>query len=295
MSSSKFTTMVHGKWLLAGEHAVIRGNPALVFPILSKSLTLDHQYGETTLIDVAGEQPEAIRLLFWQVAEYAMQLLQKPSSALQGIFNITNLIPLGSGMGLSAALCAAMSQLAAWYQWIDKDEIFQWAKKLEHLFHGESSGVDIAGATSTHGMLYSQKSSFKPIEQYWQPQWYLSHTGQAGITSACVEKVKQLWISKPQEAIAIDASMADCVHMALAALKQSQASGLALLAKAINQAQQCFVRWDLVSEKAQTHMELLSAAGAIATKLTGSGYGGYAISLWDKSPPLALKPSLIAI
>src|SRR5690606_18439496 len=126
-----------------------------------------------------------------------------------------------------------------------------------------------------------------PINQHWHPQWYLSHTNQPSVTSTCVKKVKQLWVTHPQEAMDIDTCMTDAVHMALKALKQPKESGLALLVKAIEQAQQCFVRWDLVSEKAQAHMERLSQAGAIATKLTGSGYGGYVISLWDKTPPLA--------
>ena len=38
-----FETTTFGKWILAGEHAVVRGHEALVFPIKEKQLTLRYQ------------------------------------------------------------------------------------------------------------------------------------------------------------------------------------------------------------------------------------------------------------
>jgi len=295
MPSSNFTTIVHGKWLLAGEHAVIRGIPAIVFPILSKSFKLDYQFAQTTVAKVAGEHSEPIQIMFWRVTEHALELLQKPFQALQGVFNIFNLIPIGAGMGLSAALCSAVSRFTAWKHWIKPNEVFQFAKKLENLFHGESSGVDIAGSIARQGMLYNHSGELTPIVQHWQPQWYLSYVGQASITVTCVEKVKQLWTTNPKEASDIDHCMHRAVDLALTALQQPKNYGLTLLAKAINEAQQCFTRWGLVGENVQEHLKKLFAAGALAAKLTGSGNGGYIISLWDNTPPEALKSSMIAV
>lgn len=41
--SYDFQTTTHGKWILAGEHTVLRGHGALVFPILGKKLTLSYK------------------------------------------------------------------------------------------------------------------------------------------------------------------------------------------------------------------------------------------------------------
>ncbi len=40
MTYANVETIVHGKWILAGEHAVIRGFGALIFPIPSQQLRL---------------------------------------------------------------------------------------------------------------------------------------------------------------------------------------------------------------------------------------------------------------
>src|SRR5207247_9623027 len=39
---SDFHTRTFGKWILAGEHAVLRGSPALAFPLRARGLELRH-------------------------------------------------------------------------------------------------------------------------------------------------------------------------------------------------------------------------------------------------------------
>lgn len=295
METSNFSTTVHAKWMLAGEHAVLRGKPAIVFPIQDKMLNLQYHEKSDIKTDFLGDYSDDIHMLFWGVVEHALELLHKPLAKLSGVFKITNFIPMGAGMGLSAALCAAVSRYMAWKEWIKESEIFTFAKKLEDIFHSESSGVDIAGAISDNGIIYTKDGAMTPIVQNWKPKWYLSYTDQVGITSMCVKKVKELWKQNPTLAARIDDNMHDSVTMAIEALQLKETQGLPLLVAAINKAHLCFTQWGLTGGKVEQHINFLLQSGAMAAKPTGSGDGGYALSLWNNSPPKELETLLISI
>lgn len=279
-----FETTTHGKWILAGEHAVIRNHGALVFPIMEKKLTLRYYNSKSELTaNYQGERGSDTHLLFWSVLEQGMQLLGKSLNSLYGHFTIYSDIPVGVGMGASAALCVAMSRWFAAQKILAELEIHPFAKELENLFHGKSSGLDIEGVAASTGIYFNQGVS-TVIHQAWQPNWSLSSCGQIGITSHCIQQVQNLWHSNPANAANIDEAMAESVIMARQALEEYTKNSKQHLAHAINQAAMCFQQWGLVSESLQKHMQNLRDAGAIAVKPTGSGGGGYVVSLWDTFP-----------
>lgn len=294
MMSYSFSTQTHGKWLLAGEHAVLRGSAIIVFPIPSKTLTLNYrQQDKPAQASFSGEFGKDAHLLFWSVLEYGLEAIGRHLPDLTGEFNIENTIPIGAGMGASAALCVALARWFVWKKWIKADDIFTFARRLEDLFHGESSGVDIAGAMHDHGLLFHRDNHFQPIPLQWAPCWYLSHSGQIGITAHCVKRVKHLQESDPELSARIDLDMEHSVEQALSALSLPMAQGLPRLATAINQARVCFTQWGLAGGKVEQHINQLLQAGALAAKPTGSGDGGFVLSLWEAPPvntPCELLP-----
>jgi mevalonate kinase len=205
-------------------------------------------------------------------------LLGETSQNLTGAFHLESNIPIGVGLGASAALCVAVARFFAVNHMLLDVSLF--ARELEHLFHGRSSGLDIAGVAASSG-IYFQTGESLPMQQRWQPIFRLSSSEQIGITADCIQQVEAIWQRDPARARAIDTRMAESVLLARQALesdytKQSEAT----LARAINQAGDCFYQWGLVTDGLQAHMQALTEKGALAVKPTGSGGGGYVVSLW---------------
>lgn len=290
-----FEARTYGKWILAGEHAVLRGCPALAFPLLNRHLDLQYKLSQEPLsVDFAGPHGPEINLLFHGVLENAMSRL-RVSEAPRGRFRIVNTLPIGAGLGASAALCGAVSRWCEAQGWIGLDEVYEFARKLEDLFHGESSGVDLAVSLSAQGIRFVRGGERSVIKPAWWPNLYLSYSGQRGMTSDCVTKVKRLFETDPKLAESLDSRMRDAVLLAECSLQHSEPEARGELKDAFEKAESCFTDWGLTFGELEKHLVMLREHGAVAAKPTGSGGGGYVLSLWDRDPPEKLMTTLFAV
>lgn len=290
-----FSTTSFGKWILAGEHSVLRGAPALAFPLLSQSFQLIFEPSTHDLsVSFEGERGSDYRLLFHGVLEQALDRLKVKRDSLKGSVRIVSSLPVGSGLGASAALCVAMSRWFCFQKFISEEEVYSFARSLEDLFHGESSGVDIAVSMKGHGIHFIRNQEMKDLDLSWKPNLYLSYSGSKGLTAQCVSKVKSLIEAHPEHGEQLDLQMNEAVDLAEQALTHSYTLQQEKdLKNALLLARDCFDKWGLVFGDLKDHIRKLEEAGAIAVKPTGSGGGGYALSLWQTgtTPPLPVTPA----
>jgi mevalonate kinase len=278
---SDWNIQVPGKWILAGEHAVLRGSQAIVFPLKSRFLSLSYFKNDQDLsIQITGLCASDLEMIIWSVVEKALQELGLKRSDVKGDLKIYSHIQFGAGMGASATLAVGLTLFLQYLGHLKTDP-FQFAKKIEDLFHGESSGVDVAVALHQKPMIFEKNKENVFFDLKSLPLLYLSYTGQRGVTKDCVNKVKNFVYEEPEKARAIDERMKSVVKdFIVSGFQWNQQEWI----EHLNLAQSCFESWGLVPTNVNEHMQKLKQAGALACKLTGSGSGGYVLSLWSEKP-----------
>ena len=176
-------TFAPGKVILTGEHAVVYGYPAIAVPVSlgvtveikpTKGLSFCHQANLDEILWTAIRQI---------VPEYGYQI------------TIQSALPMGRGMGSSAALSVALVREMARVnnRSISLQEECDTAMRMERIFHGNPSGLDHTVSA------FGQSIYFHKSEQniQWEPitipkmNFLVVDSGIASSTSDMVAKVRQ--------------------------------------------------------------------------------------------------------
>lgn len=266
-----------GKTILLGEHSVVRGHPAVVLPLKSRSLELRYERKEGSGLTVhAGEFAPA----FQAALEEGLRLLGKSLPAGRWNFQLSSDVPPQAGMGSSAALSVALTRFFAELGLVS-EPYFPFALSLENLFHGKSSGLDVAAVLEAQPIRF-QKGQSQRLGLAWWPKLFLADTNLRSSTKACVMAVAEM--NRPD----LDEKNAHAVEMGIEALADPQ--GLPKLVQAFDLSLSCFREWKLVPASVEAQISALKKMGALAVKPTGSGNGGFLLTLWDREAPPSLIP-----
>lgn len=258
-----------GKWVLAGEHSVLRGGKAIAFPLSSCHLKISYSIADKTICQSPSYLGDAAQKVF-------LALKEKLSLPFSISFSVESNIPASSGLGSSAALCCALTEIAVAEGFLPRHELTKISTAMENIFHGISSGMDIAAVSAQAPICFQRGHAPATLRLSWQPHFYLHATSGIGNTKDCIRLVE-----KNPQLEKIDTQMQSAVDQALAALNSISPNRLDELATAINKAESCFRDWGLINSSMQNKIDELKKAGALAVKPTGSGSGGFLLSLWQ--------------
>ncbi len=270
--TESFRTRVPGKWVLAGEHSVLRGGVAVALPHLDSGLTLSFQSSREKGLRIYPPEAKPILRTLLESCDLSPQ-----DENLKGTLRIESGIPVGAGLGSSAALCVALTQWIASLRSIPEPKQPELATSLENHFHGKSSGLDVAVISVQKPVSFTMKEGARPLEITQLPRFTLHDTGLRAGTRECILKVENLRERDPGLFEKTDQAMNDAASAAIDGLARND---LGRVASAMRQAQECFEEWGLMPEKARALQKSLLHEGALAVKLTGGGDGGFLIALW---------------
>lgn len=279
-------TFVPGKWVLAGEHAVLRGGRAIALPRhdIGLRMTFDPDASLSRLeVDPMPAQEVVqglVAVLIEKTSKAKGVSVQEP----KGILKLASTIPIGGGLGSSSALCVAMVRLMTGGLKLSTLEQIEWATELENRFHGRSSGMDVTVATLGRPILFARGPSYEKIEVSSLPTFRFHDTELRAKTLDCIERVSSIAKKDPALAERLDEQMKrsaiESVDALVAYDRGETEKALQSLAKAMNAAQECFEGWMLVPERVSELALKIKRSGALAVKLTGAGNGGFLVSLW---------------
>lgn len=251
------------KWILAGEHTVIRGGAAIAFPCFDFQMSLRSSPCDHFIIqgDYSGSLADKIE-------EYI-------GSKINAKLLVSSTIPQSCGFGSSAALSVSLAK------WIVSNgyfkNVFDLALYIENIFHKNGSGLDVHVILNERPILYSHKTGVQFIMTNWHPKIKMVIVKSEHSTKHCIQQVEDLLSKNVDEGRAVDNMMMTATRLCLDAINSKD---IMLLAEGINLADSCFHRWGLYTKSMLDMSYKLRADGALAVKPLGGGLGGGMLALF---------------
>jgi mevalonate kinase len=255
-----------GKLILAGEHAVVWGHAAVAIGV---------DRGTTVrLRRVTG--PTRVRGGCDRRLAEALGVALPPDGF---EVDVASDLPVGRGMGSSAALAVALVRARDGEP--PEDELHRAALDLETVFHGNPSGLDVHMAIHGGAVRYRRgpPRETRPLAVPAQP-WVVLDSGTAGDTRALVAAVAA---RRPD----VDGLLADIG--ALADQVEGALHRPAALGPLLTEHHRLLARLGVSTPALNGLVAQALAAGALGAKLSGAGGGGVVVAVPDGSPEALLS------
>lgn len=269
----------NGKIVLLGEHAVVYGMPAIAAGI-SLGATARATPSAASSIRIAERQAHA------GDGSELMAALEQTCRVLgagprQVEVDVT--LPLGSGLGGSAAIGVAVSRalLATLGEAETAARVLAGADAWERVFHGNPSGVDAAAAYAGGCIWFSKETGTEPLFVDVPLRLAVCLAGPPASTKQMVESVQRLGERRPDLLGKSLAGIESLVKNAKLCIQAGDTSGLGQL---MNYNQMLLSGLFLSTPEIERACAIAREAGALGAKLTGAGGGGAVIALCEDNP-----------
>lgn len=273
----------HGKIILAGEHSVVYDYPAIALPLPGAKVTVETQPSSrqvdwleslpyTGPLDNVPEELQNLSLAI-DLTHSASKLKTGPLH-----FRIKSSIPIGRGMGSSAAVSVALIRSLVDYMQIkiSDHQLTYIANQAEVIAHGWTSGLDTLLASTDSPVIYRKSSTPIPFQFNLNAYLIVADSGMVGQTKLAVGKVHQLREAKPEFVTNMMDAIGGFVSQAIEAIQHQDIIELGRLMTYNHY----YLNQLGVSNATIDHLVNQAwMADALGAKLTGAGLGGCIIAL----------------
>lgn len=273
----------HSKIILMGEHAVVYGVPAIAMPFKVASVSVKITPSKTNRSWLKSDyysgpislMPDHMANLK-RVIELMLDSFNLPTQALH--YQIESNIPIGRGMGSSAAVSVAIARAIADFYDVDLSDyqLQLIVNQGEVIAHESTSGLDTLMSSTNDPVMYQKSEQPVPFSLNLKAFLILADSGIEGQTKKAVASVRQLLEERPKFVKEALNSIERFVKLGYQAILNKDVNELGRLLTYnhyyLNQLGVSHPTLDRIIQAAWY-------AGALGAKLTGGGLGGCAIAL----------------
>jgi len=286
-----------GKIILAGEHAVVYGRPALAAPVFGVQArvrvtpaTRAWVYAPAVQLDAALEALPPAHPLRRAIEDTWATLAVPPRPAR---VHIASTIPVAAGLGSGAAVTVAIVRALAAFAGrpLPSEQVNALAYDIEKLHHGTPSGIDNTVITYGRPLVYRKGAGWELLQVARPVPLVIADTGHPAPTRDMVAGVRARW----QAARERYEALFDAIAAAVAAARQALAAGdLAALGRALRDNQRLLRAIGVSSPALDALVDAALAAGAYGAKLSGAGGGGNMLAVTSPERQDAVAQALRA-
>jgi mevalonate kinase len=272
-----------GKCILLGEHSILEGGSALALPLKMLKIEISFEAKKENSLTVNFPLQDKDEKLFWS-------LLREDFSEFNtiGAYNIESSLPIGAGLGSSAALCVALNRL--FRKNIYSKELIEKSWLSEFRFHGKSSGIDPTTIVKEKALHFYKPNEFSeiifPSDFNSKFIFVLFDSKIRRNTHKIIQQSQSL---KERDPLLWKETISQLQLLALeakAALQNNKIQSLGLL---MNKAHSLLGELGASNEELNALQYQIINQGAFGAKLTGAGRGGFLLALFELKTWNALK------
>lgn len=258
------------KAILLGEHAVVHGVPAIAIPVRERYTEVDVVSTDASTEVTVEDERGVDTGLAAAMARLALDLTPTPARGAR--VKIRSNIPLGSGLGSSAALAVALVRAAA-RESLEPAEVARRANELERLAHGTPSGIDAATIAYERPIVFERLKRSRPLTLATPLRFSIGVLPREGTTASLVAGVRKV---RETDGGRFESALNSIAAHATAAMN---AASLAQWAASMSANRAALRDLGVSTPAVERACDAAIAAGALAAKLSGAGGGGTILAL----------------